>query len=77
MTPALNSENRPGSPHWIISPLCALRDAFPPNLIGAGEFVREEMDKIRHGEHGVRSPQRPLQSVSRKRAVPASIFRRR
>jgi hypothetical protein len=23
----------------------------------AGEFVRAEIDKIRHGEHGTRSPQ--------------------
>jgi Family of unknown function (DUF6496) len=26
----------------------------------AGEFVREEMDKIRHGEHGARSPQQAI-----------------
>ena len=26
----------------------------------AGEFVREEIDKIRHGEHGARSPQQAI-----------------
>src|SRR5206468_8771718 len=26
----------------------------------AGEFVREEVDKIRHGEHGVRSPKQAI-----------------
>jgi len=26
----------------------------------AGEFVREEMDRIRHGEHGARSPQQAV-----------------
>jgi hypothetical protein len=26
----------------------------------AGEFVREEMDRIRHGEHGARSPQQAI-----------------
>jgi len=26
----------------------------------AGEFVREEIDKIRHGEHGARSPQQAV-----------------
>ena len=26
----------------------------------AGEFVREEVDKIRHGEHGARSPQQAI-----------------
>src|ERR1700761_5217311 len=26
----------------------------------AGEFVREEIDRIRHGEHGARSPQQAI-----------------
>jgi Family of unknown function (DUF6496) len=26
----------------------------------AGEFVREEINKIRHGEHGARSPQQAI-----------------
>src|ERR1051326_2046818 len=26
----------------------------------AGEFVREEIDKIRHGEHGARSPEQAI-----------------
>src|SRR3989440_5192161 len=26
----------------------------------AGEFVREEIDNIRHGEHGARSPQQAI-----------------
>ena len=26
----------------------------------AGEFVRDEIDKIRHGEHGARSPQQAI-----------------
>src|SRR6266705_4679058 len=26
----------------------------------AGEFVREETDKIRHGEHGARSPEQAI-----------------
>jgi len=26
----------------------------------AGEFVREEIDKVRHGEHGARSPEQAI-----------------
>ena len=33
----------------------------------AGEFVREEMEHIREGEHGARSPEQRSLLVSRKR----------
>jgi hypothetical protein len=39
----------------------------------AGEFVREEIDKIRHGEHGARSPQQAIAiglSKARRAGVP-------
>ena len=39
----------------------------------AGEFVREEIDKIRHGEHGARSPQQAIAiglSEARRAGVP-------
>jgi hypothetical protein len=39
----------------------------------AGEFVREEIDKIRHGEHGARSPEQAIAiglSQARRAGVP-------
>ena len=39
----------------------------------AGEFVREEIDKIRHGEHGARSPEQAIAiglSKARRAGVP-------
>src|SRR5215813_13977978 len=39
----------------------------------AGEFVREQIDKIRHGEHGARSPQQAIAiglSEARRAGVP-------
>jgi len=34
--------------------------AGKPPRTQAGEFVHEELDKIRHGEHGARSPQQAI-----------------
>ena len=42
----------------------------------AGEFVREEINKIRHGEHGARSPQQAIASAFPKPAARAWHFRR-
>ncbi|HEV2954750.1 MAG TPA: DNA-binding protein [Xanthobacteraceae bacterium] len=39
----------------------------------AGEFVREEIEKIRHGEHGARSPEQAIAiglSMARRAGVP-------
>ena len=46
----------------------------------AGEFVREEMEHIREGQHGARSPEQgysnwPLQSASSRSQVAASEAR--
>ena len=39
----------------------------------AGEFVKEEVDRVRAGKHGVSSASRQLPLVCRRRAAPASI----
>jgi hypothetical protein len=44
----------------------------------AGEFIREEMEKIRRGKHGARSPRsRLLPSAFRKHAALVLSFLRR
>jgi hypothetical protein len=43
----------------------------------AGEFVREEIEKIRRGEHGARSPEQAIALAFRRRAAPACRCGRR
>jgi hypothetical protein len=43
----------------------------------AGEFVREEIDKIRQGEHGARSTKQAIAIGCPRRGAPASSCRRR
>jgi hypothetical protein len=43
----------------------------------AGEFVREEIDKIRHGEHGARSAKQAIATGFPRRDARASTCRRR
>ena len=55
-----------------------LREGKSPST-AAGEFVREEIEHVRHGKHGARSPQQAIAiglSEARRAGVPLSPPRR-
>lgn len=60
------------TPKTVRKAKAALRRGKSPNT-AAGEFVREEIEHVRHGKHGARSPEQAIAiglSKARRAGVP-------